>query len=300
MKTLIANTGVQIFSKRINLNLQNVREKMYFREWFDINTFRLSLELAHYFANDEVYVRKSDLWKQGFMPNGTVSTSWEDILKQTSDITEFKEDEVFSVSCQTLLRGKQPLLEKFLNVWLPFPYFEYNTAGRLMVGPFNWARVKVVPTGNIQNGCPEWDVVVAVDTHSIYDDGNYNDEYKECPLFPNEFEKFKKFGVCDSDLNLMTFCSSASQKSEWIDKYILQLVHNTSDINKVQEEHRFTYLAAYIYFINMLRIYASLPDLKLYKDRNVQRIVNVDLVVDMGNSKTTALLVEEGDFEISK
>ena len=107
MKTLIANTGVQIFSQRINLNLQNVREKMYFREWFDINTFRLSLELAHYFANDEVYVRKSDLWKQGFMPNGTVSTSWEDILKQTSDITEFKEDEVFSVSCQTLLRGKQ-------------------------------------------------------------------------------------------------------------------------------------------------------------------------------------------------
>ncbi len=296
MKTLIANTGVQIFSQRINVNLQNVREKMYFREWFDINTFRLSLELAHYFANDEVFVRKSDLWKQGFMPNGVVTSTWEEILKQTCDITQFKESEVFSVSCQTLLRGRQPLLDKFLNVWLPFPYFEYNTAGRMMVGPFNWTRIKVIPTGNVQNGCPEWDVVVAIDTRSVYDDGNYSDEYKECPLFPNEFEKFKKFGVCDSDLNLMSFCATNGQKSEWIDKYILQLLHNTNDISKVADEHRFTYLASYIYFINMIRQYANLPDLKLYKDRNVQRIVNVDLVVDMGNSKTTALLVEEGDF----
>ena len=296
MKTLIANTGIQIFSQRVNINLQNVREKMYFREWFDINTYRLSLELVHYFANDEVYVRKGDLWKKGFMPNGVVSTTWDDILQQTSDVTKLMEDEVFSISCQALLRGRQPLLDKFLNVWLPFPYFEYNTAGKLMVGPFNWARIKVVPTGNIQNGCHEWDIVIAIDTHSIYDDGNYNDEYKECPLFPNEFEKFKKFGVCDSDLNLMAFCSSSTHRSEWIDKYILQLVHNTSDINKVQDERRFTYLSAYIYFINMLRIYANFPDIKLYKDRNVQRIVNVDLVVDMGNSKTTALLVEEGDF----
>lgn len=296
MKTLIANTGVQFFSQKVNINLQDVREKMYFREWFDINTWRLSLELAHYFADDEVYVRKSDLWRQGFMPNGTVSTSWENILKQTSDVTKLKEDEVFLVSRHTLLCGGQPLLNKFLNVWLPFPYFEYNTAGRLMVGPFNWARIKVIPTGNVQNGCHEWDVVVAIDTHSIYDDGNYNNKYQECPLFPNEFEKYKKFGVCNSDLNLIAFCSSDAQKSDWIDKYILQLVHNTSDINHVQEEHRFTYLAAYIYFINMLRIYANLPDLMLYKDRNVQRIVNVDLVVDMGNSKTTALLVEEGDF----
>ena len=28
MKTLIANTGIQIFSQRVNINLQNVREKI--------------------------------------------------------------------------------------------------------------------------------------------------------------------------------------------------------------------------------------------------------------------------------
>lgn len=296
MITLIANTGVQIFKKRVRLNLQTIRDKMYFREWFDINSYKLSLELAHYFANDDVYVRKRDLWLRGFMPTGEVQMSWEDISQVTSDITQFKSAEIFVVSAQSLQRGAQPILSKFLNTWLPIPYFEYNTANRLGVGPFNWTRVKVIPTGNIIDGCEEWDIVVAIDTTADYDDGNYSDEYKETPLFPNEFEPLKKFGVCNNDFNLLTFCSSDDKKSEWINKYIMRIVHNTNNINNIQGEHRFKYLASYIFFINLLRKYTDLPDITLYKDRNVAKVTNVDLVVDMGNSKTTALLVEENDF----
>lgn len=296
MHTLIANSGIQMFRHRISLNLQSIRDKMYFREWFDVNTFKLSLELAHYFANDDLYVRKRDLWLQGFMPTGEVKNSWEEIQQITSDITLLKSEDVFSVSMQSLQRGAKPILNKFLNVWLPFPYFEYNTAGKLGIGPFNWARIKVVPTGNVIEGCVEWNIIVAIDTTTIYDDGNYSDEYKESPVFPNEFEHQKKFGVCDNDFNLITFCSSDDKKSEWIDKYIMRLVHNTQDINKITEEHRYNYLASYIFFLNILRKYADLPDITLYKDRNVNVITNVDLVVDMGNSKTTALLVEENDF----
>ncbi len=295
MQTLIANTGIQMFRKRVNLNLQNIRDKMYFREWFDGN-IRLSLELAHYFVNDDVYVRKHDLWLQGFMPTGEVNSSWDDIRRTTSDITQFHSEECFAVSAQTLQRGQIPILNKFLNTWLPFPYFEYNTIGRIGIGPFNWARVKVIPTGNVIDGCVEWDIVVAIDTNTAYDNGNFSDDYKETPVFPNEFEQYKKFGVCNSDFNLLTFCSSDDNKSEWIDKYIMQLVHNTTDINTVTAQHRFNYIASFIFFVNMLRKYADLPDITLYKDRNVGRITNVDLIVDVGNSKTTALLVEENDF----
>ena len=296
MITLIANTGVQMFQTKAILNLLNIREKMYFHEWFDMSSYKLKLELAHYFANDDVYVRKRDLWTQGFMPTGEVTSSWDDICKITSDITRLGEDEVFSVSVLSLQRGKEPILDKFLNTWLPFPYFEYNTAGKIGIGPFNWARIKIVPTGNIVNGETEWNVILAFDTTSIYDDGNYSDEYKETPVFPNEFEKQKKFGICDNDFNLIGFCSSDDKKSDWIDKYILKLVHNTQDFSKVTDEHRFNYLASYIYFISILRKYADLPDVTLFKDRNVDQITSVDLIVDMGNSKTTALLVEEGDF----
>lgn len=296
MITLIANTGVQIFRQTIRLNLQNIREKMYFHEWFDMNTVKLSLELAHYFSSDDVYVRKRDLWVQGFMPTGVVTSTWDQIKRTTSDIQCLDESEVFSVSALSLQRGNKPLLDKFLNVWLPFPYFEYNTAGKIGVGPFNWARIKIVPTGNVQNGEIEWNTILAFDTTSIYDDGNYSDDYKETPVFPNEFEEQKKFGVCDNDFNLLSFCSSDDKRSDWIDKYILKLVHGTQDINKITDEHKFNYLASYIFFISLLRKYAGLPNITLFKDRNVAKITSVDMVVDMGNSQTTVLLVEGSNF----
>ena len=300
MITLIANTGIQMFKQRVRLDLQAIREKMYFREWFDMDANKLSLELAHYFADKEVYVRKRDLWNNGFMPMGEVRCSWDEITRQTSDITPLScQDEVFSLSISSLQRGTTPILNKFLNVWLPFPYFECNVAGRIGLGPFNWSRIKVIPTGDIIDGCAEWDIIVAIDTTTVYDDGNYSDEYKETPVFPNEFEAKKQFGVCDNDFNLLSFCSSDDRKSEWIDKYILKLVHNTDDINSITDnkhQHPFNYLASYIFFIKVLCNYANLPTITLYKDRNVAKVTNVDLVVDMGNSKTTALLVEEGDF----
>lgn len=298
--TLIANTGVQMYQQKIKLNLQNIREKMYFHEWLDMRTYKLSLELAYYFSSDEVYVRKRDLWRQGFMPTGIVTSSWEEICKATSDITRFTDKEVFSVSALSLQRGKEPILNKFLNTWLPFPYFEFNSAGKIGVGPFNWTRIKIVPTGNVIDGETEWNIVLAFDTTSIYDDGNYSDEYKETPLFPSEFEKSKKFGICDNEFNLLGFCNSDPDekkvKCEWVDKYLLNLIHGTQDINRVNDQHRLNYLASYVYFVSLLRRYADLPDVILYKDRNVSQVTSVDLVVDMGNSKTTALLVEESDF----
>ena len=296
IETLIANTGLQFFRRRVCLKLEDIRDKMFFHEWYDFENYKVSLELAHYFSSSGVYVRKRDLWEQGFMPNGVVENSWDDISQQTSDIERFNEGEVFSVSMLSLLRGKEPILDKFLNTWLPFPYFERNTAGKVGIGPFNWTRIKIVPTGNIIDGKVEWDVIVACDTNSHYDDGNYSDDYKETPVFPNEFEKSKTFGVCDNEFNLLSFCSSDDSQSEWIDKYIMKLVHCTQDINKIKDKPNFNYVASYVYFVNLLRKYAVLPDIVLYKDRNVDKITAVDLVVDMGNSKTTALLVEEGDF----
>lgn len=304
MITLIANTGVQMFKKRVKLNLQNIREKMYFHEWFDLSTYKLSMEVAHYFSSDDVYVKKHDLWLQGFMPDGNVKCSWEDIQSQTSDVKIVNPNEVLAVSMLTLMRADGKLLNKFLNTWLPFPYFECNNYGNTRLGPFNWARIKVVPTGNVIDGETEWDICVAIDTSSVYDDGNYNDDYHERPVFPNEFERNKTFATCKNDFDLVKFClgltdNATSYGKDWIDKYIMNLVHGTTDINKIDiqdGQHRFTYLAAYIYFLKTLSLYAELPQVILYKDRNVDKITDVDIIIDMGNSKTTALLVEESDF----
>lgn len=295
MISLIANSGIQFYSKKIVLDLTNARDRMSFRESFDTTAFRLRLELAHKFADEDIYVSKRDLSLAGFIDNGVVTLPWNEIQKQTSDILQYDESEIINVSASTLTRGQISFIDKLNGKWLPFPYFEYNTAGRLMVGPFNWSRMKLASTGNVIEGKQEYDLIIAFDTNTIYDDGNYSDDYKESPLFPNEFDKYKDFGVCNKDFDLMTFCSSESDKNSWIDKYILQLIHNTSDINNVIAEKRFTYLASYIYFLKLLYTQIELPIIRLFKDRNVEW-TNVDLVVDLGNSKTTALLFDESNF----
>lgn len=297
MVTVIANTGIQIFSQRVSVNFQEIRDKSYFRQFLDFDTYKLSLELAHHFTDDDVYVRKFDLLDKGFIKDCKVTKNWEEISTTTSDITLFNEPEVFTVNISSLFRGKSPIIEKFLNVWLPFPYFECNNIGQTIMGPCNWSRVKIIPVGDVLNNVADFDIVVALDTRTIYDDGNYSDEYKECPVFPNEFEKQKKFNACTDDFKIMEFCSPSSGTStEWVDKYIMKIVHNTSNINDVQGDVKLFYLAAYMYFVRIIAKYAGLPEIILYKDRNVDKVVNIDLVVDIGNSKTTALLVEESDF----
>ena len=296
MQTLIANTGLQFFRKRLSIDFQNVREKLYFIEEFNMSTYTLTLDLVHYFANDGVYVRKRDLWLNGFMPKGVVETTWEKIRQQTSDIMSLPEDNVFSVSVNTLMKNQEALLKKFENVWLPCPYFEYNHANKLEVHPYNWSRMQIVPAGEDENGKALWDLVFAFDTKTVYDNGNYSDDYQETPVFSSMVDDPKRFGFCGNELDLMNFCAADNQKSNWIDSYLMKLVHNTHDINNVKDSKRHTYLAAYIYLMHIIQKNGALDEVRLFRDQNVDEIKHVDLVVDMGNSKTTALLVEGSDF----
>ena len=53
-----------------------------------------------------------------------------------------------------------------------------------------------------------------------------------------------------------------------------------------------SYIASYVFLINYLAQKKIFPKIKLYKDTDVE-IKDVDMVVDIGNSRTTALLIED-------
>ena len=55
---------------------------------------------------------------------------------------------------------------------------------------------------------------------------------------------------------------------------------------------KMSYIASYIFLINYLAQKDLFPKVKLYKDTDVE-IKDVDMVVDIGNSRTTALLIED-------
>ena len=56
------------------------------------------------------------------------------------------------------------------------------------------------------------------------------------------------------------------------------------------------YLGLYIYFINYLSKGKFLPEVKLYSD-NVDDVLNIDLVLDIGNSRTCGLLFDSSDTQ---
>ena len=177
----------------------------------------------------------------------------------------------------------------FENVWLPVPYFFKRTPKRFKFGPLNWARVKLLPKGE-EKGQKLYDVLLAFDTRTRYE----NDEYDECPVFPDVFRGDMDFELCSNEFLLMDFCSPGNTWS-YIDEYLLHLVHpGIARVSQIKGANvrRMSYIASYVFLINYLAQKKIFPKIKLYKDTDVE-IKDVDMVVDIGNSRTTALLIED-------
>ena len=319
--SLIANTGIQFYKTHIQFDWNEFRTRFHFHQYWDRNARRLSLEVAQQFVDpitgDSVYVSKNDLKSHELLD---ANDRYVGVWNNDADIRRFAEERIIEVKASTLqkpiLKGEQPVLSKFFNQWLPFSCFEKNMAGRMQEGPYNWARIMVTPKGyDAKNpkeydytGSQDWNITIAFDTTSVFDDGNYTNEFRESPLFANRFDRKKTFGVPSTDLMLMNFVAPPKGNSDWIDAGILKLVHNTSDINMLyrmfpkNEDNPtamppvYTYLAAYLYFLHIIADRFSRMEVELVNAEQVAPI-NVDLVVDMGNSKTTAVLFEEGHFD---
>ena len=69
--TLIANSGIQMFTFRLKINTQD-RFKEWFHEWYDTTSGEWKLELVQEVRTDDscVYYRKAELIKGGYLASG--------------------------------------------------------------------------------------------------------------------------------------------------------------------------------------------------------------------------------------
>jgi hypothetical protein len=287
---------------------------MYFHEWFDDHDDQLKMEIAHFFAEDEVWVKKHDLALLGYVKNGKVSESWEtikpDFYSEGNNIIPIESDEpdmsgCFQISCSKIK------WDKFENRWFPFPFFMLND-NQSKFGPTNWCRFKLIPATH--NGkMKKYDLLFAFDTRTQFENEDFEDEdLNEAPIFASSYEKSKDFAACNNEYMLLDYCSKHEKgrdrddnplyiDCEWVDGYVLKAFHNVDNINdKRLAKPKLHYLAQYIYIIRYIQQYAkcaseSLPKIILYSNKNTA-YGNVDLVVDIGNSCTCAALFDESDF----
>lgn len=288
--SLIANSGIQFFSKEIEIDL-NDGFKQVFYEWFDEEQVEQVLEYAYEIKQQSEFVRMSDLLKYGFIDHAGNLLVESNVITANPEVRLIHKGDIADGEGLFRMRiddKNSCILEKYLNCWLPAPYYEIDQTGNFKLGPYNWCRFKIIPISQ-ENGVIKANLLVAFDTHATYDG---NDEYNESPVF--SFENEKLFGLCGNTDKLIDYCSG---KNDWIRLYLMKLVYNTDDINKIppQQPYKYSFLASYYLLISYLVRTANLPNIKLIKERG-QEEINVEMIIDIGNSRTSAILFENSDF----
>lgn len=291
--SLIANSGIQIITFPLKINTQE-KFKMWYHEWYDTENGEWHLDPAYELRTDGecYYYNKYKLHKGGYLSDSTIEINVDDLKNdgilplriEDENCTGVKGD-IFSMT----FADRDNKMSMFENVWLPVPYFFKRTPKRFKFGPLNWARVKLLPKGE-EKGQKLYDVLLAFDTRTRYE----NDEYDECPVFPDVFRGDMDFELCSNEFLLMDFCSPGNTWS-YIDEYLLHLVHpGIARVSQIKGANvrRMSYIASYVFLIDYLAQKKIFPKIKLYKDTDVE-IKDVDMVVDIGNSRTTALLIED-------
>jgi hypothetical protein len=293
---LIANTGIQYFTFPLEFNLDD-NFKMHFHEWFDIEDNQLKLEIAHSFSEDE-WVKKTDLSELGYAMNGKVTESWEniedDFVSEGKKLIPIETDDAKDSGCFTVSISRVNW-EKFENTWLPLPFFLLNNNNKSESGPTNWCRCKLIPVDTTTKS-KKYNLLLAFDTRSVFEDDGFEDEdLNETPVFTNNFDLSKEYALCNNEYKLVGYCSEALN-CEWVDKYLLKHFHNLENINDFRgQKPKLDYLAQFIYLIRYIQQLNILPKTTLYSNKNVA-YGNVDLVVDIGNSRTCAVLFDNSDF----
>lgn len=290
--SLIANSGIQFYTSHLNLDF-NMAPKHLFHEWFDEDLVEMNLEAVYQLQESRKVFRLSDLENCMFMsPDGKLAVTEKEVLANPNldSLYEGEIEQSEDIYSMKLSDGKC-LVDKLFNQWLPLPVFELNYQGGFKMGPYNWCRCKIMPQTE-SNGKREADIIFAFDTRAIYDEP---DEYAECPSFLSTSEKEKRFRLCGDMSNMIDFCSG---RNSWVRNYLMNLIYNVNeieDIKPVHKESKYAFLSSFLLLVEYLAKYVQLPDIRLVRDRDTKNI-DVEMIIDIGNSRTAAILFEDGDF----
>ncbi len=314
--SLIANTGIQLFSFPITIDKQ-WREKIWFHEWFDDTMgengkwcLEVLKEIMFKDDDSKYYYRLTDLNDLGYLKptisfeNGdfTHDDLWGDGIEPLmvdDEMDENTEGVIFKMTFNDTCCN----LDRLFNQWLPMPYLKRKNETNFDLNPLNWVRFKIVPLptsekSNAPSGKINCVAIMAVDSRA----GNFCDQYREYPAFENQADMSLEFELCGDRITLMDYCSGINGQN-YVDKYLFKLVHPDCDggpeeYKPRRGEYHMSYIASYIYLVNYLTDLANkqLAPQKITLYRGIEQGVTprfVDMVVDVGNSRTTALLIEE-------
>ncbi|MDC0725802.1 virulence factor SrfB [Phytobacter diazotrophicus] len=200
-----------------------------------------------------------------------------------SEMARFAEPE-YALSTEESLR-------LFKDVWLPLPFFRFNPPSAFAHGPTNWSRVQFHELKEPDEKGNTWRATVIFDT-KIFPE-RANTQY----LAPGE-----------EDVRAGTGFALAARNHEmgdflelpWVDEWLREVYtaqardilrqHYEDNEEKLKfKEHQ----AHYLNLLSVLSQYIALPEVLLNDVKIRDTAIPVDLVLDIGNSRSCGILIEE-------
>lgn len=200
---------------------------------------------------------------------------------------------------------KVPAFGKLLDRWIPIPLFQTQPDGNTGMAPTGWCRVKISLIRKDKK-ISRFRVIFAIDTTATTDSMSRLQPWFYTNSKGEHTEPYKEYSICNVASNLLDFffTSTTDLNGEIIHipsseaNYFGQLlgVNPNSPDDGTVAEGRYKHLTYYAHLITFLRHLSNLK-VRLYNpDMHGITPVDIDLVLDIGNSKTCGILFENGDF----
>ncbi len=200
------------------------------------------------------------------------------------------------------LISPQDLQAVFLGQWVPIPYFS-NDSANLNGGPFNWARARLVRSIDADPKSP-FIVQIALDTTVLMEDDP--EDYLQPSFIDAEVEREFRFS---SDFEIVkTLIRNGCENpdtfniedhgawaSDWVKSIYEKFIGDETYNQKLNPDSQLESWAFYTAFLEYIEEAVNLPTLRIKHSAyslSGASSIDVDLILDIGNSRTCGLLVE--------
>jgi hypothetical protein len=262
----IANSGIQFHKFEFAINPESLRsQKFVYYEFVDPLRMKWWLDELFLIREHDVYVLKSELKSLGFLDD---QNRLNKDFQFSAINRRYSEDQpqVFDIG------NSNQVIKTFEGKWIPLPFFKYNSINKDSFGPTDWVRICI---NKIEES--KLEIVIAIDTTVT----NNNAETHTPFLDDNPQEN--KFRLCSNDDLILNFFHPITN-GEWVADYISSFFKFEDGDSKTK------YIASYIFLLRILRSTEKIPTIHILSDKS--GTIDVDLVLDIGNSRTCALLFE--------
>lgn len=265
--SLIANSGIQFYRFEAKIDsLIAKKEKIRYVEQWDSSRLRFWMdEVVLLPGDDEVYAKRRELETYGFLSR----------FGKFSDEIDFDKLEPIEEKDIYETDNINKTIAAFEKNWIPLPYFQKNNINEDIFGPTDWVRIYFErKTDDILSCC----LIVDTTTGKSAED--------QASPFLHENPNENTYDIAFNDNLALSYLDSLFD-CQWVEDCISKIYFGqNTEIEKPFLRH----MANYMFLLRVLKGIGKVPRINILSDRN--GLIDVDLVIDIGNSKTCALLFE--------